>query len=170
MKCNKDADSLQYLRLLLAILLLESQPVLTGHTADGTRFNQRVAIVDLRNEIACAENVRIEIKLWANVMCRFGGILVQPQRLKAELGIVIYQNKPGCKYRTAERVAKIGTNYTQSFVGQSLCNFLETKPVNQIYTPKLPITQTGDLQNTNRRVQCIMYGLSPSSSELVYHC
>ena len=116
------------------------------------------------------KNGRIVIKLWANVMCRFGGILVQPQRLKAELGIVIYQNKPGCKYRTAERVAKIGTNYTQSFVGQSLCNFLETKPVNQIYTPKLPITQTGDLQNTNRRVQCIMYGLSPSSSELVYHC
>lgn len=35
------------------------------------------------------KNGRIVIKLWANVMCRFLGILVQPPGLKAELGFVI---------------------------------------------------------------------------------
>ncbi len=38
---------------------------------------------------------RIEIKLWANVMCRFRGILVQPQGLKAELSFVVKANRVG---------------------------------------------------------------------------
>jgi hypothetical protein len=51
--------------------------------------------VDLRNEIACAENGRIKIKLWANVMCRFRGILVQPQGLKTELSFLVKTNRVG---------------------------------------------------------------------------
>lgn len=58
--------------------------------------------MDLRNEIDCAENGRIKIKLWANVMCRFRRILVQPQGLKAELSFVVKTNRVGDIERLSE--------------------------------------------------------------------